>query len=134
MVTGYTIDSTANINEQYTLTATPFIEIVGGDNISISDIVSTTSTDYSFGFDTSSPITIESFEYKTTDDGNFIEVVKRQAPNPNVTLAVWPPRPQVDSVWKEIYGVVDGKLELIRTIQGTVTPGHYVDEQIDFEE
>ena len=83
-------------------------------------------------------VTIESFEFKETEDGNFIEVVKREKPNPNVTLTIWPAQEQVDKVYKEIYGVMtkDGRkvLELIKTIEGNVSPGHYVDESIDFDE
>lgn len=83
-------------------------------------------------------VTIESFEFKTTEDGNFIEVVKREKPNPYITLTVYPPIEPVDRVYKEIYGVMseDGlpTLKLIRTIEGNVTPGHYVDESVDFDE
>lgn len=39
-----------------------------------------------------------------------------------------------DRVWKEIYGVVEGKLALIETIDGKHTPGYYTPETIVFEE
>jgi len=83
--------------------------------------------------------TIESFQFKETIDGNFIEVVKRQKPNSNFQLAVWPPKEPSDRVFKEIYGITrgeDGKktLKLLRTIEASVTPGHYVDESFEFPE
>jgi hypothetical protein len=42
-------------------------------------------------------------------------------------------------VFKEIYGITrgdDGKktLKLLRTIEGSVNPGHYVEECIEFPE
>ncbi len=82
---------------------------------------------------------IESFQFKETSDGNFIEVIKRQKPNPTYTLAVWPPREPSDRVFKEIYGITrgeDGKktLKLLRTIEAEVTPGHYVEESVKFSE
>jgi len=83
--------------------------------------------------------TIESFQFKETSDGNFIEVVKRHKPNPTYTLATYPPIETSDRVFKEIYGITrgeDGKktLKLLRTIEAEVTPGHYVKESIKFPE
>jgi hypothetical protein len=104
------------------------------------DRITFTSTN-SFFINTVGEITIDSFEFKQTSDGNFIEVVKRQMPielpmNPQTT---WPPRPtNIPIVWKEIYGVTtDGtgtrNLQLIQSIEGKVTPAHHVDEKIQFE-
>jgi len=39
-----------------------------------------------------------------------------------------------DKVWKEIYGVKDNKIQLIKTIEGRHMPGHYVEERIEFDE
>lgn len=119
MITGYTTDT-----------------VLGGDsNFSIG----TSTTTGTFTFNSLGEDTIESFQFKETSDGNFIEVVKRQKPNANYTLAVWPPREPSDRVFKEIYGITrgeDGKktLKLLRTIDAKVTPGHYVEESIEFPE
>ena len=98
-----------------------------------------TTTTGTFIFSSFGEETIESFQFKETSDGNFIEVIKRQKPNQNYQLAVWPPRELVDRVFKEIYGITrgdDGKktLKLLRTIEGSVNPGHYVEESIEFPE
>jgi len=109
---------------------------VSGETITFTS----TGTDASmFTISNGGEITIESFEFKETSDGNFIEIIKRQAPNAHFTLAIWPPREPVDTVWKEIYGVSfkeDGtqELQLIKTIEATITPSHYVEESIEFEE
>lgn len=39
-----------------------------------------------------------------------------------------------DKVWKEIYGIKDNKLLLLKTIEGKHTPGYYVEETIEFQE
>jgi hypothetical protein len=39
-----------------------------------------------------------------------------------------------DTVWKEIYGVEDGKLTLLKTIQGSHIPQHVVPETYKFED
>jgi hypothetical protein len=63
---------------------------------------------------------------------NQIEVIKRQPSM--MTLAVYPPRPAADSVWKEVYAVGDdGNLYLKETIQGEVTPAKYIEEKIEFK-
>lgn len=40
--------------------------------------------------------------------------------------------PCPDTIVKEIYGVVDGKIELIKTIQGIHTPSHVIKETFEF--
>jgi len=129
MITGYTVSA----DDSMTSTTTD-----GGD-FDVNNLEFHTSTSNTFIINQwGGEITTESFEFKETEDGNFIEVVKRQKPNPYVTLTVYPPQEQLDRVFKEIYGVMteDGKqvLKLIKTIEGSVSPGHYVDESIDFDE
>lgn len=104
------------------------------------DGISIGSTTATFAFSSFGEESIDSFQFKETSDGNFIEVVKRQKPNPNFYVAaVWPPREPLDRVFKEIYGITrgeDGKktLKLLRTIEGNITPGHYVEEKVEFPE
>lgn len=83
-------------------------------------------------------ITIESFEFKETKKGNFIEVVKRQKSVDN-SWVNYSTYPLVDKVFKEIYGITrdeNGKktLKLLETINAKVTPGYYTEENIEFPE
>jgi len=71
---------------------------------------------------------IESF--KLNEEDNTIEVVKR-VPS-NKMYAVYPPKPAPDYVWKEIYGIIDNKIQLIKKIDGKHIPAKYNDEQIIF--
>lgn len=80
-----------------------------------------------------SQVKIETFNFIETQDGNFIEVVKRQTISCYLTPN-WPTTAAIDRVWKEIYGISrneKGKkeLKLIKSIEGKVTPRHYVEEK-----
>jgi hypothetical protein len=65
-------------------------------------------------------------------ENNTIEVVKRQPSN--CMYACSPPKPVPDRVYKEIYGVVDGQIQLIETVEGKHEPSHQVNEKLIFEE
>jgi hypothetical protein len=39
-----------------------------------------------------------------------------------------------DHVWKEVYGIEDGKIVNIKTIEGKHIPSQYIEEKIIFEE
>ena len=39
-----------------------------------------------------------------------------------------------DKIWKEIYGIKDGELQLLETIEAKHTPGYCVDETIEYAE
>jgi hypothetical protein len=60
----------------------------------------------------------------------IIEVVFREPNNEIYDIG----RPIPDKVWKEIYGVVDGKITLLKTINGRHEPSHPVKEKITFPE
>lgn len=64
------------------------------------------------------------------EDNNTIELVKR-IPS-NVMYACDPPRPTPDTVFKEIYGIVDGKITLIEKVSGTHIPSSFQEEQFIF--
>lgn len=113
-----------------------------GEDIMFTNIDTTSSTTFIWtdhNFNTNE-ITIDSFNYKETDDGNFIEVVKRQEPmqsmiSPGYEFNYEPPK---DRVWKEVYGISTGEdgnrsLQLLRTIEGKVTPAYTVEESVEFE-
>lgn len=52
----------------------------------------------------------------------------------NSMFLTYPSSPAPDHVWKEIYGVVDGKIQLIKTIPGKHEPAYQVREKIIFED
>ena len=59
-----------------------------------------------------------------------IEVVKRiQYDNCGNGYCLLIPSPP-PTVHKEIYGVKDGKITIIETVEGDFTPSHYVEESI----
>lgn len=118
--------------------------VIGTD--SSSNLLNTTSAGIDFttsisGIDqfSGSDIKLISFDFKETSDGNFIEVVKRQELSINITYTIYCPPQNSARVWKEIYGIFKdengvSKLQLIRTIEGKITPAYSVEEEIDFEE
>lgn len=61
---------------------------------------------------------------------NTLEVVRRV--KPDFTYAVYHNSTPPDSIYKDIYGVVDGKLTLIEIKVGKHTPQHVVPESIEF--
>jgi len=108
---------------------------ISGDGITFTDSITSTGT---FIINTGGEITIDSFEFKETSDGNFIEIIKRQKPNTDFTYTFNWGVEQKDRVWKEIYGVTTNgtgarDLQLLQTIEAKVTPAHHVDEKIEFE-
>jgi hypothetical protein len=62
---------------------------------------------------------------------NQIEVVFREPSNR--TFFADPTFKAPDRVWKEIYGVVDGVITLIQTIEGKVVPPQNTPETISFD-
>jgi hypothetical protein len=67
---------------------------------------------------------------RTTENNNTIEIVKR-IPS-NIMFACNPPRPAPDTIFKEIYGIRDNKIQLIEKINGTHIPTSFQEEQIKF--
>ncbi len=63
-----------------------------------------------------------------TSTGN-LEIVRRYPSN----MAYGNGTPVPDRVEKEVYGVVDGKITLIQTIQGKHEPAYRVEERITFD-
>jgi len=64
-------------------------------------------------------------------EANRIEVVFRE---PSTTMFFTDPPQQVpDRVWKEVYGVEDGVITLIQTIEGKVVPPQNTPETISFD-
>lgn len=63
-----------------------------------------------------------------TDTGN-LEIVRRYPSN----MAYGNGTPVPDRVEKEVYGVVDGKIALIQTVQGKHEPAYCVEEKFSFD-
>jgi len=64
-------------------------------------------------------------------EANKIEIVFRE---PSTTMfRTNPPQQAPDRVWKEVYGVEDGVITLIQTIEGKVAPPQNTPETISFD-
>ena len=68
--------------------------------------------------------------FKLIEENNTIEVVKR-IPS-NMMYACNPPRPAPDTIFKEVYGILDGKIQRIQKIDGKHIPASFNNEQIVF--
>jgi hypothetical protein len=78
---------------------------------------------------------VESVQFIENEEGNFMEVVYRETPNYNyVTTIVFNSTYNSERMVKERYGVVDGKMQLIKTIYGSESPGYYVPPTVNWEE
>lgn len=92
----------------------------------------TSNTNFGFGTTTSGTYNITSvkkvcdIKLIENEEGNFIEVISSFEP----TLYLNSGKPYV----KERYGVVDGKITLIKTISGTEKPAHWVQSDIEWAE
>ena len=67
------------------------------------------------------------------DNNNFIEMIYEKVP----TLVVAPNLGFASSnkiMVKKVYGVIDGKLQLIKAIEGIEEPGYYVEPSIEWKE
>lgn len=64
------------------------------------------------------------------NDNNTIEIVKRI--QNNMVYCSNPPQKAPDTVFKEIYGIKDNKIQLIETINGKHIPTSFQEEQFIF--
>jgi len=53
---------------------------------------------------------------------------------PNFTYAVNYASTPADRIWKEVYGLKDGKMTLLEVIHGKHTPSHNVQETLEFDD
>jgi hypothetical protein len=65
------------------------------------------------------------------EEGNFIELIYEETMHNYFYVNGASPDKRMI---KERYGVKDGKLQIIKTIYGTETPGYYVPPSIEWEE
>lgn len=92
----------------------------------------TTTTTGTFMFNTH---TKEKRDTKIINDpeGMLIEVIYEMIPNQYVSYG-FGLQDNRKKMCKEIYGVLDGKLQLIKEVQGYENPGYYVDPELEWEE
>jgi len=60
-----------------------------------------------------------------------IEITYREPSS--IVLTSMPPQMAPDKVWKEVYGVVDGKIQLVKRIDGRHEPAYTVREKFIFD-
>jgi hypothetical protein len=75
---------------------------------------------------------VESVEFIENDEGNFIEVISSLTSSIQIYSGSF--NSSSKSMIKERYGIVDGKIQLIKTISGLETPGHYVPPSTEWSE
>lgn len=75
---------------------------------------------------------LEGVEFIVNEEGNFIEITYSHTPTSLISYSF--NSPSGKSMSKERYGVVDGKMHLIKTIKGIETPGYYVEPDVEWEE
>jgi len=119
-----------NTNGTVNITSGNNMVITGGHSANGGTSTSTTSC-----FMLTYSRTLERVEHIHNDEGNFIEITYREEPNQHFSYTTtWVvPNPPTRMV-KERFGVVDGKLQLIKTILGKEEPGYYVPPNIEWEE
>lgn len=101
--------------------------IITGDKFNIGQTTTTTNT-----FMLSYTKKVESVELIENEEGNFIEVISHEYPaNGNFSYSFnIPGRTMV----KERYGIINGKLQLLKTIRGYEQPGYYTPPVIEWKE
>ena len=70
--------------------------------------------------------------YVFDEEGQTLTITFRE--KSNIILTSYPSQPAPDRVWKEVYGVVEGKLVKIKEIKGTHIPSHTIKEQFVFDQ
>lgn len=65
----------------------------------------------------------------TFDDG--VDIVYRE--KSNTMFLSNPPQPCPDKIWKEQWRIIDGKLQLSKTVKGFHTPAKNIPETIIFD-
>ncbi len=87
---------------------------------------------------TSTTISLSSSYEKEVESFHFdeqlqkIEVVFRQ--KSSMVYCTFPTKPVPDRVWKEIYGISNGRIALLKVIPGKHTPERLESESITFDE
>jgi len=77
----------------------------------------------------------ELYDTKIINDteGMFIEIIYKMIPNQNYSYG-YGLTDNRTKIKKEVYGVLNGSLQLIKEIDGFENPGYYVDPEIEWQE
>lgn len=73
---------------------------------------------------------IQIIDFEFQEENNQIIVIFRQPTGFILPIDGGPP----DKIWKEIYGIKDGKIILQRRIEGKHIPAMWIEEKIIFDE
>ena len=74
-----------------------------------------------------------SAQFIEKEKGNFIEMVYEKVPTVIISSG-WSFDTPKKAMIKKIYGVKNGKLQLVNTIEGIEEPAHYVEAIIEWKE
>lgn len=78
--------------------------------------------------------TLISSQFIKKESGNFIEMIYKETFNNFGTTVTYTNYYPQETMVKEIYGVKDGKLELVNVIKGKEVPGYYIPATVVWEE
>lgn len=76
---------------------------------------------------------VESTRFVENEKGNYFEVISEEVPSHYINYG-WTTSTPGRTMVKDIYGIKDGKIQVINTIRGIEQPGYYVEPSIDWEE
>lgn len=94
--------------------------------------VGTTTTTSTFTIQTQREV--QDVKFIENEEGNFLEIIYKETQNyGGITTVIYAGYP-MNCMVKERYGVVDGKMQLIKTIRGTESAGYYVPPSVEWEE
>lgn len=99
-----------------------------GDSITLSNNTTTTST-----FVITYTKKVESTRFVENEKGNYFEVISEEVPSHYISHG-WTTTTPGRTMVKDIYGIKDGKIQIINTVRGVEQPGYYVEPSIDWEE
>ena len=66
-----------------------------------------------------------------TEDGK-LEIIKRRYSD--AVYASYPPSPVPDTIWKEVYGVRDSRIVLVKKVPGKHIPRRILEEEFIFSD
>ena len=73
---------------------------------------------------------LESVNFIQNNESNFIEIIYTEVP----TGPYYSNMSSLKNMIKEVYGVLNGKMQLIKTIRGHENPGQYIPPTIEWNE
>lgn len=109
-------------------------------NINLAGSITLVGNSFGTGATTSTSVSIitytkkvESTRFIENENGNYFEVISEEVPSHYISYG-WSTTTPGRTMVKDIYGIKDGKIQIINTIRGIEQPGYYVEPSIDWEE